>query len=390
MKRPVGLGTMALLCALAAVAGSPSVVSAGPPAARQDAPRAAVEVGAGPLTERGLGFVGRIAYRDDAVAFFGYLTAVAGLDPGLLFAAPDDRSAATARFTFAAEVAVAERSDAGGLSAVAGGGSLTVYFDEAGGAAFDDPASFADGTSIASGDLRLRDTIQVRAPDVGVAVGDEEWTQVAAEPFSLGDERFRFGHAGVGQRLRFVGAEVSGGADGAAVFDVTGASIVTARQPNPPLDIEPASTAAAEQDPDPPDDDGSDPNGSAATPAAVDCSGIDPWLAETTDRIEQAVALRAEPPADAAGLRQSATTLAELAAAQRGTDAPEAGSAAHRLALTAFSTFGRGMALLADATDARDEATADQARSILANGDDLVDRATGLLEQIAAACAGEG
>ena len=205
-------------------------IVAQPALARQDA--APIEIGAGPIREQAFSLVGRTLYADDSVQLFGYLTDVIGLDPALLFAdaAPSPQ---TARFTYAGDIPLASRSNRGDVTAFAGEGTVTIFYDEDAGAAWDDPGSFADGEPVAEMSLSLRDTLQRQAPAVGVVVGDERYLQETAGEFVIGGETYRFGQIGIEGRLRTVGALVDSGEAPGVVVGLTGAGSVSAREATP-------------------------------------------------------------------------------------------------------------------------------------------------------------
>ena len=110
MTRVPGIGVAAPLLALAIPSRSGWSSSAPRSLARQEDDLAPVEIGAGPVREQALGFTGRNVYSRESVELFGYLTAVIGLERGLLFtdagAAPSPQ---IARFTYAGSVSIASR-----------------------------------------------------------------------------------------------------------------------------------------------------------------------------------------------------------------------------------------------------------------------------------------
>jgi len=335
------------------------------PALAQGEGAAPAEIGAGPLDERALALVGTVEYGEDGVRLYGYLTFVTGLEPALLFVDGEAPGPASARFTFLGEVPAAERTEAGGVVEVAGAGRLTFFLDEAGGARFDDPATFGDGVVIAGAALTVRDILQAR-PDGLVAVGDARLAQETAEPFSLGGEAYRFGRPGIEQRLRFVGVATTEAP--AAAF--TGTAAVTAR---------PASQGAAT------------PGGTVLDGAG--CGEIGAWVLGARVRIARATGNAAaagpgggEAEPSAATLRGLAGEADLLAAAQRRAAVPAEAVAANRLLATALSTTGRGLGLLADAVEAGDEEAVAAARAVLADGEGLLARADEAVGAIAATC----
>ena len=205
-----------------------------PALARQDATPPAVEIGAGPVREQAFAVVGRTVYADDSVQLFGYLTDVIGLDPALLFAHAGAPTA-SARFTYAGDISLTARDNRGDVSAFSGEGTVTIFYDEDAGAAWDDPGSFADGEPVAELSLTLRDTLQRQAPTIGVVVGDGRYRQEAAGEFIIGGETYRFGQSGIEGRLRTLGALVGRDEGPGVVVGLTGAGSVSAREATPVL-----------------------------------------------------------------------------------------------------------------------------------------------------------
>src|SRR5919107_3616778 len=125
MTRVPGVGAVASLVALAIVLPLWLVTSVTISLARQGDDLAPIEVGAGPVREQALGFTGRNVYSGESVELFGYLTAVIGLEGGLLFTDADAApSLQTARFTYAGSVAVTSRSDRADVTTITGEGVL--------------------------------------------------------------------------------------------------------------------------------------------------------------------------------------------------------------------------------------------------------------------------
>lgn len=372
MTRMRGVRAAAPLFALAAGLALWLSAPAALALARQDVPLAPVEVGAGPVRERSLGVTGRNVYGPDSLQVFGYLTSIIGLDPSLLFtdATPSERSA---RFTYAGAVSISSRIDRGDVTTFAGDGVIQIYLDDAG-ASWDDPASFGDGEPLAELSIRLRDTLHRQAPGVGVLVGDGQLTQVTAAEFSLDGERYRFGNAGIEQRLRYVGALLGGlAAPPALAVSLTGSASVSVREAIPVNVGQPAATAA--------------------TPTAQTCPDLQPWLGQTIDVLTQAQALGAvaENDGDVSSIdedaiRQAAAEVAVLGEAQRAVAAPDAAAEANRLVLTSLSTYARGLEVIATAAAEQDAALLAQGQSIVADGSQLRERAAGEIGALANAC----
>ena len=237
--RGTGAGTRLMVLALVFGAAGWFTADAALVAARQEGAPAPVEVGAGPVREQAFALVGRTVYEDDSARVFGYLTDVIGLDPALLFTAAPP-SAQTAHLTYAGDIPLS-RSNRGDVTLFAGEGTVTIFFDQDGGAGWDDPGSFAAGEPVAELSLRLRDALQRQAPAVGVVVGDEQFRQESAGEFVIGGETYRFGQSGIEGRLRTVGAVIGAEGSPALVVGLAGAGSVTAREAIPVIAGETAS-----------------------------------------------------------------------------------------------------------------------------------------------------
>lgn len=361
----------ALIVSLAGWLISPSMMAA----AHQDASPVPVEVGSGPIRERSLEFTGRNIYHPDTVEMVGYLTSVIGLDATLLFAedAPSER---TARFTYAGSVSISSRSDRGDVTAFEGAGVLQIFLDDDGGASWDDPTSFADGQPVAELSIRLRDTLHRQAPGVGIVVGDGALSQEAAVEFTVNGEVYRFGDAGIEQRLRYVGALLEGATEPPSfAVSLTGNASVVVREAIP-VNVG-QSTAAV------------------ATPQVENCPDLQPWLDQTLDGLTQAQALAAVAGAnqevtsrDEVAMRRAAADMASLGEAQRGATVPEAAAEANRLVITALSTYARGLRLIATAAAEEDAELLAQGQAVVADGGQLLDRAVDEVTALADACVG--
>ncbi len=231
-----GTGAIARLAALALAIGLTSFVGveAAPLTARQEAGSAPVEIGAGPVREQAFALVGRTVHGDESAQMFGYLSDIIGLDPALGFtdALP---TVQTARFTYAGEIPLSARDNRGDVTQFAGAGTITIFYDEDGGADWDDPGSFADGEPVAELSLELRDTLQRQAPAVGVVVGDARYGQESAGELVIAGESYRFGQTGIEGRLRTVGALLGSADEPGLIVGLTGSGSVTARETIPVL-----------------------------------------------------------------------------------------------------------------------------------------------------------
>src|SRR5579884_122635 len=168
---------------------------------------AATEIGNAPPGRVALEIIAKIAQQGSKFSFYGYLTAISGLAEATLFATsnPAVRTAAGARFTFVGAATLAARSVVQPLFVVDAEGSLTIYFNEAGGANFGNGQGFSSGLPIAVLSLRFQSIINVLAPKQGLFTGFGELTQVAATPFTLAGRLWRLGHPGLTARLSATG-----------------------------------------------------------------------------------------------------------------------------------------------------------------------------------------
>jgi voltage-gated potassium channel Kch len=380
MTRVPGIRRAVPLLALAIVLPLWFVASATLSQARQEGDLAPIEIGAGPVREQALGFTGRNLYSPDSVELFGYLTGVIGLEQDILFtdaSAAASPSPQTARFTYAGSVTIASRSDRADITTTSGDGTLRVYVNDAAGASWDDPGSFAAGEPVAEYSIHLLDTLQRQAPGVGVLVGDGQLTQQTAAEISLDGERYRFGAAGLAQRLRYVGSPLSGEtAPGALAVGLTGSASVIARDAIAVNVGAPVATPAA------------------ATAVAQECPDLQPWLSQTQDVLNQARTLGTGAgmagdlaALDADTVRDASEQVATLGQTQRESEAPEDAVTANRLVVTALSTYARGLEVVANAASAQDADLLAQGQSVLVDGDQLLQRAAETVNALTSACA---
>lgn len=167
------------------------------------------------VTEIGLGayqFVGRIDQNGTEFTSYGYLYDIQGVPPGDLFSDPLNASEATAHFTYYATATLSSRAiltDAvRGIFAIDSVGEITYYYQETPYATFDDPESFALGTSITTASTQLQDILTVQGPNRGLATANGEFVVLTATPFTLNDETVRFGRSGRVHRISTFGDAV--------------------------------------------------------------------------------------------------------------------------------------------------------------------------------------
>jgi len=135
----------------------------------------------------------------------GYLTYVNGLDPTDLFTNALTPDASTARFTFSGDSSIVSRAQVGTVTQLGTVGTLTIYFNDSGGANFIDPDSFSSGLEIASFDARFYNVLTVIAPNQGVSSGIVDTVQQTAHRFMLNGRQLQFGHIRLIQRITMSG-----------------------------------------------------------------------------------------------------------------------------------------------------------------------------------------
>jgi hypothetical protein len=181
---------------------------------------------------------------------------------------------------------------------------------------------------------------------------------------------------GLAQRLRYVGSPLGGeAAPGTLAVGLTGSASVIAREA---IAVNVGASVATP---------------AVATAAAEECPQLQPWLMQTQDALSQAEAHGATAAAegdlatlDADALRQGAAEVAALGQTQRGIAPPQATVEANRLVVTALSTYARGLQVIANAAAAQNPGLLTQGRSVLADGDQLLQHAHQIIDALASTC----
>jgi hypothetical protein len=158
-------------------------------------------------------YIGEIHQAGPEFLAIGYLTHVRGLDPSDLFTDPNTPDASTARFTFSGNASLVSRAQVGTVTQLGAVGTLAIYFNEAGGADFNDHDSFSSGLEIATSDARFHNVLAVIAPNEGVSSATADTVQQTAHGFMLNGKRLKFGHGGLIQRLTLSGRATRSQAD---------------------------------------------------------------------------------------------------------------------------------------------------------------------------------
>jgi hypothetical protein len=184
-----------------AVAGGVAATVAGAPAAAE---AASSGVARAPQGATAVEFRGRITQAGSSGQDFsaqGILTACAGAQRSDLFEGPGT-TIGNALFTVTASGSLVRRVLDQSVHALDIAGVLSVYQRRHGGADFDHPSSFAEGTRVARFDLALQDVLTVFATARGLPTlsGDMRQTQAGSLLGSLSGQRFGI----VGQRLRML------------------------------------------------------------------------------------------------------------------------------------------------------------------------------------------
>jgi len=183
-----------------AIAGGVAATVAGAPAAEA----ASSGVARAPQGATAVEFRGRITQAGSSGQDFsaqGILTACAGAQRSDLFEGPGT-TIGNALFTVTASGSLVRRVLDQSVHALDIDGELSVYQRPHGGARFDRPASFAQGTRVARFDLALQDVLTVFAAAQGLPTltGDMTQTQAGVLRGGLAGQRFGI----VGQRLRML------------------------------------------------------------------------------------------------------------------------------------------------------------------------------------------
>lgn len=158
------------------------------------------EIAVPPVGQTAFEFVAQIDQSNFDLSIYGYLTHVGGIDASQLFVegtSPAERNESAAYLTMHATGSIYSRSVLQSIFDTNASLTLTIYYNETPAASFDDPASFAAGTPVATYTLRLQNILSVQSPDVGIANSNGESVQSSATAFTLGGQELRFGRIGI-------------------------------------------------------------------------------------------------------------------------------------------------------------------------------------------------
>jgi hypothetical protein len=157
---------------------------------------------------------------------FGYLTHIFGLEDGTLFANPNVRTEATARFTFFARTTLDSRYELGNLIKTTAPGELTLFLNENPQGNFNNPASFARGNAFASYSTRLHNVLNVQAPNQGITNAAVDLVQLGVGSLTVNGHRFQWGHPGLRARLSATGQATRTQVDPLRAFFLVGGQAV--------------------------------------------------------------------------------------------------------------------------------------------------------------------
>lgn len=153
-------------------------------------------------------FVSQIDQSGFDLSIYGYLTHVNGISADELFVAgtsPAERSEAAAHLTMHATGSIYARSILQPIFNTNAQLTLTIYYNETSAASFEDPASFAAGTPIATYTVQLQNILAVQSPDVGIANSNGDSVQTDSTAFTLNGTELRFGRVGMTAHLNAFG-----------------------------------------------------------------------------------------------------------------------------------------------------------------------------------------
>lgn len=164
------------------------------------------QVGIGAADQNAFEFIGRVDQNNLDFSGFGYLTYVKGISNTGIYSNPLNPSEDTARFTYVATATLTSRAILTEVFVIDAVGSMTFYYTETPpDRSFDNAASFANGTPIATTSLHYHDILLVQSPNKGIASGINEVTQLSASTFNLNGQNYQFGQPGQFYRLTSIG-----------------------------------------------------------------------------------------------------------------------------------------------------------------------------------------
>jgi hypothetical protein len=184
------------------------------------------EVGAPAGGSNAFEYLGQVDQNGDALTYFGYLTAISGLDVSLLFTgATHDET--TARFTFHGNATLISRAVFNNVFTIDAAGSIKCFFNVNGGASFSDPGSFRSGKLITVDDTTFQDILSVTAPNTGTPNLTAFLQRTRATRFVLEGTRYKLGHVGLLERSTATGLGTKLDPKPKAMLTIAGSAVVT-------------------------------------------------------------------------------------------------------------------------------------------------------------------
>jgi hypothetical protein len=189
------------------------------------------QVGVGTSGRNAFEFIGRVDQDDINFTGYGYLTYIKDLNNVEIYSDPFNPSESTARFTYVATATLTSRAVLTDVFALDSQGTITFYFTQyPPSRSFDNPASFASGTPIATASIRYQDILLVQSPNKGLATGVSEMTQLDASAFTLNGQSYQFGQSNLLYRLSTVGNGTRTNLDPLTSFVLLAGNAVTSGQ----------------------------------------------------------------------------------------------------------------------------------------------------------------
>jgi len=167
---------------------------------------APLQVGVGAAGLNAFEFIGRINQNGLDFTGFGYLTYIRDLNNAEIYTNPANPSEDTARFTYVATATLTSRAILTDVFVIDSQGTITFYLTQSPpDRSFDNSASFANGTPIATASMRYQDILLVQSTNKGIATGVSEVTQLTAPAFTLNGQSYQFGQSNLLYRLSSIG-----------------------------------------------------------------------------------------------------------------------------------------------------------------------------------------
>jgi hypothetical protein len=167
---------------------------------------APVQVGIATAGQNAFEFIGRVDQNDVDFSGVGYLTYIRDLSNADIYSNPLNPFEDTARFTYVATATLTSRAILTDVFVIDSQGTITFYFTQTPpNRSFDNVASFASGTPIATASIRYQDILLVQSANEGLATGVSDMVQLDAPAFTLNAQSYQFGEANLLYRLSTVG-----------------------------------------------------------------------------------------------------------------------------------------------------------------------------------------